>query len=379
MTIIPASDSQLFGPSSLIGRFLGWWLGELRACIPRQLLSRRRKRYNELAMVLQTDGPVLLEIDKAGKVRSRVALDAGNSNIHRLTKRYSNTKNRTARAGLRLPIDTCFTRTFALSREAEADAKQIAALELERKTPFKSSEIYWDCHVEEATSEDKLAVRQFVVKRAHLEDAASRLKQLGVPLSFIDVFETDPASPLNLNLLSSQQPAAKSGKGKLLLKYATFACCATLASAIYLGIDKKERALEELNAKVETTRKIALAVRKKLDTSTGANRTVIAMRKKKIETVPLIRIWNEITRVAPDTAYIEELRAAPDKIAIGGLASSAAGMIKAIEASPLFSGARFASQTITDSRSNKERFNITFKLERQARVASATQEGPVRQ
>ncbi|MEM7426935.1 MAG: PilN domain-containing protein [Pseudomonadota bacterium] len=383
MATYSVSDGQLFGPSSFIGRFLRWWWAELRACVPQRLLAPRSGKHNELALIVHKGGTRLVQTGRSGKVRADLALDddtAGSSKVQALAKRFSNAKSRTERAGLRLPEGGCFSRTFVVSPEAEADIRQIAAMELARKTPFKPAEIYWDCLTEpNRTAEGKLTVRQYVVKRDHAHKAFAPLEKLGVPLSFVDVCAGDDARPLGLNLLTGHQTEERPRAQRSLLKFAAVACCAALAAAVYLELDRKQRALNELNARTDVSRKQALAVRKKLESSSGTNRTVISLRRRKTETVPLIRTWSELTRVLPDTAFIEEVRVEPDKITIGGLAESAAELIGLIEGSPLFSGARFASQTLTDSQSDKERFNITFKLEEKDRLALAGQQEQARQ
>jgi general secretion pathway protein L len=76
----------------------------------------------------------------------------------------------------------------------------------------------------------------------------------------------------------------------------------------------------------------------------------------------ILEIWDELSRVLPDNAFLTETRIANGKVIISGFSADAARLVRVIDQSPLFSGATLATAITPDATEQKDRFSINFKV-----------------
>jgi general secretion pathway protein L len=139
-----------------------------------------------------------------------------------------------------------------------------------------------------------------------------------------------------------------------------FGLVATYAHARYRQLD----GLRRLDAAIETLNEDVKVVRSLSDRREQQIRHVESVRLHKRQTVPLARIWEEMTRVIPDNSWLSDLSVNETKITITGFSRSAAGLIAMLEASPLFSGPTFTAPVVRAPGMDAERFTIEMDLER---------------
>jgi general secretion pathway protein L len=87
------------------------------------------------------------------------------------------------------------------------------------------------------------------------------------------------------------------------------------------------------------------------------------LRQDRIRALEFLK---ELTEILPDTAWLRGLSVADNKVLIEGYADYSTQLIPQLEASPLFSDAKFIS-TITKGRDGKEVFKIGFEIQRQSK------------
>ena len=72
----------------------------------------------------------------------------------------------------------------------------------------------------------------------------------------------------------------------------------------------------------------------------------------------------EVSRLLPDTAWLEALRVDGDTLEISGLAVSASALLPLFERSSVFHDARFAAPVRLASERDRERFNLKARIKR---------------
>ncbi|MGI9435180.1 MAG: PilN domain-containing protein, partial [Geminicoccaceae bacterium] len=70
----------------------------------------------------------------------------------------------------------------------------------------------------------------------------------------------------------------------------------------------------------------------------------------------------ELTRLIPDHSYVVQLRVKDSKIEISGLAQKASDLIAILDRSTILTSPQFRSPVTRDTRSGKERFQISVDL-----------------
>ncbi len=135
-------------------------------------------------------------------------------------------------------------------------------------------------------------------------------------------------------------------------------------AAVYFAISREDAALARLNDEIEQTKTVALDVRRTIEKTSQSATHWTNLRLRKISTVSLVQLWEELTRSLPDSTWVIELRLTGRKAEITGFAHSAANLIGILERSPYFSSVEFGSPVNVDPQIKKERFNIRFQLER---------------
>jgi general secretion pathway protein L len=111
--------------------------------------------------------------------------------------------------------------------------------------------------------------------------------------------------------------------------------------------------LEEKVKEIQDRINLARAENQRLD-------TVLTKRNK---TPTALSVWQELTVLLPDSAWIQSLSSGEGNIQIDGFADNAETLIGTIEASSLFRNARFSAPVFKNPGEIKQRFSITMELE----------------
>ncbi|AHK47394.1 putative general secretion pathway protein L, GspL (plasmid) [Ensifer adhaerens OV14] len=95
-------------------------------------------------------------------------------------------------------------------------------------------------------------------------------------------------------------------------------------------------AATSLDEKVSQYRDDAIKIRKALDDRARALTAIETARLRKAQAVPFARVWEELTKTLPDTAYLTDLSLDGNVVTFSGFAQSAAQLIPLLAASQTF-------------------------------------------
>jgi general secretion pathway protein L len=248
-------------------------------------------------------------------------------------------------------------RTLTLPAGAEADLAAALAFELERQTPFRAEEVWLGWRREPAAGPG-LVIRLVVVRR---EDAAAALRELadrGLAPEAVEI-EGEPGIRLAI-------PSLRRRRGGLgLLNWALLALLIVLSLAVLAApawrADRETARLRTELAALKPAVDRALALRAEVDRLLGDAERVV---RAKGEAPAATRLLEEMTRVLPDDAWLGQFNVAEGKIEIEGVAASAAALVRAIEASPLFGAVQYRAPVSADAVTRLEHFQFAVEVER---------------
>jgi general secretion pathway protein L len=339
--------------------FVDWWLEEIRTMMPagvrRCATSCARPDYT----VRVAKDSVLVRYqanaDAVEVPRQELAMQLGNLS-------GLDPKEKGPLVELVLEPGRYLERHLAPFRLPRRRARRMAVLDVQSATPLDPADA-----VMLFGKDDRSFVghRYFITRKEMLATLFSSIESASARVAAVKIatgeaqLELEPEGYRHLLRQTQREMLA----AKLLIA-GTVICllgmAATYAHARWRQLD----GLRQLDATIEMLNEDVKVVRSLSDTREQQIRHVESVRSHKQQTVPLARIWEEMTRVIPDNSWLSDLSINESNVTITGLSHSAAGLIAALEASPLFRGPTFTAPVVKAPGMDAERFTIEMDLER---------------
>lgn len=339
-------------------RFWSWWREELAELVPspmRRWAAREARR----TIFAAENGQFVHYEETRGKLvrRGETKLQADG------TQTWSPRSGRSV--GVRLPRGACLIRRLELPVAARQDFDKILRLDLERATPFRHQDVYGDHFIEGGPGHDgKLSVRQVVVKREVLDPILHQLAASNIKVDFADCWDDADKLGLPINLLRGGQGELASAARRRLVAVLTLCLFILIlsCSAIVIGLNRYETALQRLETETASAQAKALAVNRSL-TAVDASLTEVAeLRRLKTARPPVIRILDELTRLLPDTAWVSYFKIEGDALEVTIVAKSTGELLPLLARSPLFATAALSAPVTYDPGGQSERATVRMTL-----------------
>lgn len=343
-------------------KFLTWWIDELAALLPVQA-QRARASTRRLVVSLQGDGVILHVEDKGHTtpVKGQPATAAiGIGSLAEALGAATATHGRLP-VILRVRTSEGFVRSVELPASAERDFERMLKLDLERTTPLKASDVVSSHLVEgQGSSRGMVRVRHFVLKSRTIEPVQQAVARAGLELQAIESVDAAGSAPQPMNFIATT--AAAKGSGWTLAR----AAAAVLAILMISGIGgywlRHEVALARLDTKIAALEERAKQARPALDLIRSTQSDIARLRRLEEERQPALVVLDEVTKLLPDSAWVQDFRFDGTTIEMSGLAVSASGLLPLFERSALFHEARFTAPIRVETGEDRERFRLQAKL-----------------
>ena len=371
MSITDAIDTQLARlrmryARTPLPRFFTWWGRELVSLLParwRALLAERAD-----ALLLEAQGADLMvwrqsgertrelgsislaepsEVQKAALLRLRNQLD--DPDLRRI---YC------------IPAERTLRRLINLPAAAENNLRQVLAFEMDRQTPFKADQVYFDYRILSRTGDRNLHIELTVLPRAALDNELAKIAGVDAALDGVDCWRQGPGSQrTGLNLLPPERRVKRKNL-RLRMNLALGAAAVVLLITVMVqSLANRQSALEAMTAEVEKAQNDAKQVssaRKTLqDTIDAAN----FLSRKKRETPLMVDLLNDLTVRLLDDTYLERLNVDDKyKVELQGLSDDASKLIGLLGKSELLTNPTPQGSIQQDPRTKKDRFNITVEF-----------------
>lgn len=241
-------------------------------------------------------------------------------------------------------------------------ARQMASIDLADGTPFTQSDVYI-CLPENPDA--TRGTSYFLIRKDVLDPVIGSLVAAGVQPVALAVKTPDGEVWISRQSLRDIHPAfvRKSWNDKLLV--GTVALLAALTVLTYgHSYYRYSQAESVLDEQVASRQKAALEVRKLLDQREKDIAAVEAARKSKAQAVPVVRVWEELSRTLPDNVWITDFSVNGDTLVFNGFSGAAAELISTLDASPLFVNPSFTSPVVRIPGQEGERFAIKLSVVR---------------
>ena len=380
---------RIRGASRRVGltAFWRWWVGELAPLIPIQLRNAVRRRRLRPVLAFDTDAAVLWVPGVANSVlaykeAARIVLPAdpaaaamaGRAAIDALARSAHGGGAKQARVAVALPADQILRKTITLPAAVEANLAQVLAYDLDRHTPFKPDEVYFDTAV----------VGRDPVKKEIRVDWAAALRTVVDPMrrraeswgaAVVAVTPDLPSGTAliagtGLNLLPAAERPEASSRGRWEVWLPIVLIVATALVATALPIWQKRGyviALMQLANQGRMQADASSALREQLDRLTGDYNFAL---QKKYAFPSALQSLEDVTRLLPDDTWLTqfEMKSAVKgkephrEILVRGESANAGRLISLFEESKLFEQAAPRSPTTKIQPGPGEIFDVGAQL-----------------
>jgi len=343
----------------MIREFFTWWFRQLAEMLPQGL--RRTALTAVDAMVIKPIGPlgrgieaVAIGLRRNGRETPLGRFGLGATDLAELPRATGRT------TVLRLSEPDVLGKTLTLPLAAERELDQVLGFEMDRETPFKAEELYWNHRVIGADRENgRLSVRLSLVPKANLDPLLTDLAAVGIRprrLEIADGPDKGTFLPLNGDGTGRHQPSHR-------LLWPAAACCAALAMAVVVTpFVRQELTLAALDGQVATARAAAAEadnLRQEIDRLSGSAGFIESERDKTGR--PLV-VLAAATRTLPDDTYLTEMELRQRKLTLSGRSAGAARLIGALAADPEFRNPGFSAPVTRLEALKAELFTINAEV-----------------
>lgn len=361
--------------------FLEWWRGELLACLParwRDLLAERSESLlldlrDEEIVVWRERGDAMSEY---ARIRRDLPSEAQSAEFQRLRGAIGDPAVRTVFC---IPADRVLTRALSLPSAAEDNLRQVLSFEMDRQTPFKADQVYFDSRVlGHDASGRNVQVELVLIPRGRLDQELGALPSGAADLDGVDSWRSVPGGGRRrTNLLPPERRARRRNLRTPLNLGLAAAALLLLVINMNESLTNRAAAVESMRAEVaqsNTEAKQVAALKKTLADSIGGANFLADRKRKGPLTVALI---NDISQRLPQDTYLERLQIENKQVQLQGQAQEAAKLIALLGASQCLGNPGFQGQVQPDPRSGKERFQINADLKECAPFEDAKAAVPV--
>jgi len=250
----------------------------------------------------------------------------------------------------------------------EENLRQVLAFEMDRLTPFKADEVYFDYRViSRDAATGQVQVQLAAARREVVNARVESLRSLGASVQGVGLRDDSSGSHAPLDLLPSEQRGEReSSRERMIQRGLLAAVILLLAAALLLPIVQKRLTVIALNPMLTKARLEAEAtdgIARELERQVGDYNFLLA---RKHRTYPALAFIEEITRLLPDNTWVQqfELKTVGKgrEVQIQGETTSSSKLIEILEGSALLQNATPRGTEVRGSQPNTVRYMIAAEV-----------------
>ncbi len=354
-----------------ISGFFRWWGGEMAAFLPAGLRARLGRGGQRLTVEISEQRALFgFEKGRESRVLGEVTVspaglagqrDAGQRDAVARIVRGAGV--RTAEVVLRLPRDKVLRRLVDLPAAAAENLREVLGFEMDRHTPFKADEVYFDYRLEGSDPERKrITVDLVVVPRTVADQAVQLATSWGLAPDRLAAGGESAEAARPFNLLPASASRTRTGLGGRLAVALLVVAALLSAAALYLPLERERTLLAATEAELAKVRGEALAADGlKTQIEEMLQRGSFVVERKRGE-YGAIELLDELTRLLPDHTWVLKFGLRNGRLTLSGYSAKPTSLIGLLEQSELLAEVRFSSPVTMDQKIGLERFNLTATL-----------------
>jgi general secretion pathway protein L len=348
--------------------FWRWWAGEISGLLPERLSLLRGGAGTPLIAV---EGDELTLVDpqaaaSGGERKISVgALDEPRrkSALRAFLERAGETRGR---ARVALGRDEALVRRVTLPAATEENLEQVLAFEMDRLSPFRAEEVYFDYRVvSRDPASGQITVELALARRALVDARVQQLRSMGASVQGVSLRDGGARAPLDL-LPSEQRGARESSREALVRLALIWAVLLLLFAALVVPLYRKREEVLALHPQVSKAKQEAEstdAIVRELEKQVGDYNFLLA---RKHGTYPAAAYVEEISRLLPDNTWLQQLdvktAGKTREVQVTGETPSSSKLIELFEQSKVLQNAAPRGTVTRGAGPGTERFMIAAEV-----------------
>lgn len=346
--------------------FFRWWGDQLVACLPEKIKQIFDESHSIL--LVEPEGQKLtLKLIVSGQPHYLGQFDfneIGKAQFQLLKNEKQAIAN--AQVWVRLPKHLAIVKQLNIPDAASSNLRQVLSYEMDRYTPFKSDQVYFDFIVTDKDKINKqLNIKLILTPLEHFNEIMQGIWDWGLQPGGVDC-QNEPGIDEHLrhryNLLPEPDRQKKDKKPLMVMLAAVLLILVFGAGVILTPLIMKINTIHELREEERKTEKQAHRineVKRKIDTLYEESAAVIS---KKSDEPSFIEILESLSALMHDDTWLMHLKYNNNKLHIQGQSPSASALIGSLEKVDYFQNTHFVSPVTQDKRSGLERFQIATEV-----------------
>lgn len=334
--------------------FFSWWGAELMACLPASWRATINPEKKQQLLFSQADSFWTGAVDQLQPVLAPITSTAGTPVL------------------ILLPHQRLL-HEVSLPAAAAQDLASTLAFEMDKYTPFKASQVYFDFVRADAEHDSLIRIRLAVVSHERLDALLDQAQQAGHSIMAVDVLD-EHGMRLNVNLLP---PHRRTSARRLLIQpRAAFTLVSLILAmtTLQLWLHNRQQALEDMRHQVKALQQQTQQVQslnQQIDDTLNAQRYVV---ERRAQTTSMTSLLNELTQCIPLNTTLDYLNINADgQLSLTGQSSQASALITAMKACSNLEGIHFEGGIQPDPVTGQDRFTMLATLRKaEANHAPAT-------
>ena len=342
----------------MLRRFFDWWTDELVSLMP---ASWQPAAHDANQGLVLTIGETMVELTDTG---TRVD-DARRDNSGEMAA-IRDLLAAKLQAG-HTEVTVCLEPELVVEKELTLPAAAVDTLasvvgfEMQKHTPFRAEDVYYDCHVSSRNraAREVLVLVRFAPKRVIRSLIPEALSEAQTVPAEVQGFDS---GSLKITLASKPKSTNRRTRVRALLLINAILVFVTVGLAFFY----QQRALSEANALLANERLRAQESGELAEQLAQLDARVTALYAYKTTELSLTVLLNELAARLPDSTWLHEIDVRERQLRIRGLSASASLLIGVLESSELLENVRFQSPVTDDGSTHQERFEISADIKEQA-------------
>jgi general secretion pathway protein L len=179
----------------------------------------------------------------------------------------------------------------------------------------------------------------------------------------VDVADPDGRA-MRVNLLDANEvPSSVADRLNWAIGIALGLFLCVAVATVFTALDRQQQALAALATETGAARTEAQAVRKRQGDFDRLRERIGQLRLRRANNPSLVALWEGVSGLLPDSAWLTDMRLETDTLWIDGYARNAPELVGILAQSPLFSGVTLSSPVVREEARASERFQIRMKIE----------------
>jgi general secretion pathway protein L len=359
---LPVSDGYNVASGA---HFLKWWKQHLIECIPSGVRQRSQRGARPL-MLSTVDGKIWPS-----------GADFGDSAPLARTKLLSGDAAKLKPATLLVGERNGFRREVALPITVEDRLAQVLAFELDRLTPLKPDDLYYDFRVLRRDNAKGICVAEVLAApKARVDAMIKEARELGADVDRLVLSTTDVDHGIDLFKLSRKQ-ASEAVNSNWLTPLLALLCLGLVIALVAYPIFKKRQyviALMPTEAAARAEAETATVIQRQLDKQLGEYNLLL---KRKHATPIAVQVLEDIGKRLPDDTWAQSFEIKPQansktrEVIVQGETGSGAKLLQIVQESSLLKEPVLKA-AMTRVAPNAERFHFAGELVSVAAPAGMT-------